>query len=131
MEVLEFYPKSGYNNTVCSRLSASPKRTTCAFNERRLECSMPCSPRDPRSPVTKRSRVFASNGKTLMESNRFESRAALWANCEIISARDWAGLSFSSNLSSAAVSQMTWGWVRQFKYWRYWSRDAKEILDPR
>src|SRR5690242_9068595 len=92
---------------------------------------MPCSLRDRRSPVTKRSLVFASNGKTLMESNPFESHAVLWANCEIISARAWGGLSFSSDSSSAAVSQMTWGWVRQFKYWRYWNRDATKILDLR
>src|SRR5215212_948026 len=131
MGVLACYRKSGYNNTVSSRLSVSPKRITCASNELRLGYSMPCSHRDRKSPAMRRSRVFARNGKTLTESNPSQPHADLWANCEIISERAWAGLSFSSDSSLADVSQMTWGWGKQFRYWRYWNRAATEILDLR
>ena len=102
-----------------------------AFNERKLECSMPCSQYDRKSPAMKRSRMFAKNGKTLMESNPSQRHADLWANFEIISAKAWVGLSFFSDSSLAGASQMTWGWVRQFKYSRYWNRDATETLDLR
>ena len=60
-----------------------------------------------------------------------QRHADLWANFEIISAKAWVGLSFSSDSSLADVSRMTWGWVRQFKYSRYWNRDATETLDLR
>ena len=49
-------------------------------------------------------------------SNPSQRQPDLWANCEIISVRGWAGLSFSSSSSLAAASQMTWDWARQFKY---------------
>src|SRR6185369_11802484 len=131
MELSACYRKSGYNNTVSSRLSAKAKRTTCAFNERRLECSMPCSQRDRKSPAMKRSAAFARNGKTSVELNPSRRHADSWVNSEIISARAWAGLSFSSDSSLAAVSRMTWDWVRQFKYWHYYNRDATENLNLR
>src|SRR5215212_10903945 len=131
MGVLACYRKSGYNNTVSSRLSVSPKRITCASKERRLEYSMPCSHRDRKSLAMRHSRVFARNGKTLMESNPSLLHADLWANCETISERDWAGLSFFSDSSLADASQMTWAWGRQFKYWRYWNRDVTDTLDLR
>src|SRR6185369_12891964 len=131
MGVSAFYRKSGYNNMVSLPLSASPKRATCASNERRLECSMLCSRPDRRSPATKRSHAFARNGKTSTASNPLQHPADLWANCETISAKAWAGLSFSSDSSLAAVSRMTWDWVRQFKYWHYYNRDATENLNLR
>src|SRR5215211_4750223 len=109
MEVLEFYLMTGYNNTASSRRLAQLKQTTCAFNGRRLEYSMPCSQRGRKSLAMNHSRAFAKNGKTLMESNPSQRHADLWANCEIISATAWAGLSFSSDSSLAAVSRMTWG----------------------